>query len=273
MPSTLVGRRRSRRRPSRRARTRSRRGRSARRTTRTPTRAARCTSALARVAGDDRRGRRDRRARSLSTAGKVATTFFFSTSGGETESILDWTGHRARRTSSPSPDPYDSISPYHNWGPVPVTAQTIGKALKVPGPITRRYRRRSNAAGRVGKLTLVDAGSRRTTRRRRRRSRTALGLRSTWFTVGVMSLQAPVPQRRVAVRLAAHAHRHRARRRRRLARAARRSAATWQPVGPVRPPAALELDAAADDHDRLPARDADGRRGVRAHCASRRSSS
>jgi stage II sporulation protein D len=125
----------------------------------------------------------------LSFGGKVATTFFYSTSGGETESSLDWTG-----TSLPYliavPDPYDSISPYHNWGPVPVTAQTISKALKVPGPITDATTT-TNAAGRVGKLTLttplapmsVPATT----------LRTAIGLRSTWFTVGVMSLQAPVP--------------------------------------------------------------------------------
>ena len=32
------------------------------------------------------------------------------------------------------PDPYDDLSPYHNWGPTPVTAQAIVKALKLTRP-------------------------------------------------------------------------------------------------------------------------------------------
>jgi stage II sporulation protein D len=125
----------------------------------------------------------------LSYAGKVATTFFYSTSGGETESSVDWTG-----TALPYliavPDPYDSISPYHNWGPVPITAQTIGKALKTDGPITDATTA-TNAAGRVGKLTFMTPVARLSVPATK--LRTAIGLRSTWFTVGVMSLQAPTP--------------------------------------------------------------------------------
>ncbi|MFI5415403.1 MAG: SpoIID/LytB domain-containing protein, partial [Candidatus Lutacidiplasmatales archaeon] len=84
---------------------------------------------------------------------KVATTFFYSTSGGQTESSVDWTGTALPYLVS-VPDPYDDISPYHNWGPVPMTAQTISKALKVTGPITDATTV-ANAAGRVGKLNLV----------------------------------------------------------------------------------------------------------------------
>jgi len=50
----------------------------------------------------------------LSFGGKVATTFFYSTSGGETESSIDWTGTALPYLVS-VPDPYDTISPYHNW--------------------------------------------------------------------------------------------------------------------------------------------------------------
>jgi stage II sporulation protein D len=121
--------------------------------------------------------------------GSVATTFFSSTSGGKTESSLDWTG-----TSLPYlvsvPDPYDDISPYHNWGPVPVTAQTISKSLKIAGPITDATTV-MNAAGRVGKLNFMTPLTPLTVSATA--LRTAIGLRSTWFTVGVMSLSAPVP--------------------------------------------------------------------------------
>jgi stage II sporulation protein D len=125
---------------------------------------------------------------------KVATTFFYSTSGGQTESSVDWTGTALPYLVS-VPDPYDDISPYHNWGPVPVTAQTISRALKVTGPITDATTV-ANAAGRVGKLNLVTPLAPETISAATLRS--AIGLRSTWFTVGVMSLSAPLPSAPVA---------------------------------------------------------------------------
>ena len=124
----------------------------------------------------------------------VATTFFSSTSGGKTESSLDWTGTALPYLVS-VPDPYDDISPYHNWGPVPITAQTISKSLKLTGPITDATIV-ANAAGRVGKLNLVTPLTALTVSATT--LRTAIGLRSTWFTVGVMSLSAPVPSAPVA---------------------------------------------------------------------------
>ena len=121
--------------------------------------------------------------------GKVATTYFSSTSGGRTESSVDWTGTPVPYLVS-VPDPYDTISPYHDWGPVPVTAQTIAKALKITGPITDATTV-PNAAGRVAKLNLVTTpapvavpGA---------TLRAAVGLRSTWFSLGMISLAAPVP--------------------------------------------------------------------------------
>jgi SpoIID/LytB domain protein len=121
--------------------------------------------------------------------GTVATTFFYSTSGGETESSADWTG-----TSVPYlvsvPDPYDTLSPYHDWGPVPVTAASLLKALKLSGPVLD-VTTTPNQAGRVAQLKLttplqsllVPASQ----------LRTAVGLRSTWFTVGLLSLTQPQP--------------------------------------------------------------------------------
>ena len=121
--------------------------------------------------------------------GTVATTYFSSTSGGKTESSLDWTGTAVPYLIS-VPDPYDTMSPYHNWGPTPVTSETMSKSLKVPGPITDATTV-ANRAGRVGKLNLVTPLAALTVPAATLRS--AIGLRSTWFTVGVMSLSAPVP--------------------------------------------------------------------------------
>ena len=116
--------------------------------------------------------------------GKVATTFFSSTSGGQTESAADWTGTAVPYLVSVA-DPFDTISPYHDWGPVPITGKKVVSALKVKGPITDVKTTR-NAAGRVATLDLVAqaldvpvAAS---------KLRTALGLRSTWFDVGILSL-------------------------------------------------------------------------------------
>jgi stage II sporulation protein D len=122
-------------------------------------------------------------------AGKVAETFFSSTSGGQTESSADWTGTAIPYLVS-VPDPYDDLSPYHSWGPVPMTAQTVLKALKVTGPITDVTTTR-NQAGRVAQLKLttpLQALAVPATK-----LRTAIGLRSTWFTVGLLSLTQPQP--------------------------------------------------------------------------------
>ena len=120
---------------------------------------------------------------------KVATTYFYSTSGGRTESSLDWIG-----TSLPYlvsvPDPYDAISPYHDWGPVPLTAQAIGKALKITTPITDATTV-PNAAGRVAKLNFVTLPSPVSVSAKTLEA--AMGLRSTWFSLGMLSLTAPVP--------------------------------------------------------------------------------
>jgi stage II sporulation protein D len=125
----------------------------------------------------------------LSFGGKVATTFFSSTSGGRTESSLDWTGTALPYLVS-VPDPYDDISPYHNWGPTPVTAQAIAKALKLAAPVSDATTV-ANAAGRVGKVSLATAVEPMTVNATTLRG--AIGLRSTWFTLGVLSLAGPVP--------------------------------------------------------------------------------
>ena len=75
--------------------------------------------------------------------GTVATTFFSSTSGGKTESSQAWTGTALPYLVS-VPDPYDDISPYHDWGPVPVTAHDDREGAEAD----RRHHRRDDDAGR-----------------------------------------------------------------------------------------------------------------------------
>ena len=121
--------------------------------------------------------------------GQVAYTYFFSTSGGRTATVTDvWP------TSKPMPylvsvaDPYDAVSPYHRWGPIVLTAKAARAQLKVPGPL-RDLRMTITPSGRVG--TVVAAGPAADTEVNAGDVRRLLGLRSTWFRVGVLALAKP----------------------------------------------------------------------------------
>jgi stage II sporulation protein D len=126
--------------------------------------------------------------------GTVATTVFSSSSGGRTQTPSDaWGGEDVPYLPS-LPDPYDTISPYHNWGPVPVTAQALGRALGVRGRIVDATTT-ANSSLRVAQLdvrTLAGAAEK-TTPVTGPTAAAKLDLRSTWFRVSVLSLQPPLP--------------------------------------------------------------------------------
>ena len=126
--------------------------------------------------------------------GRIATTYFFSTSGGRTASVSDvWPGSGRIPYLVSVADPYDSLSPYHRWGPVVFTAKAARAKLKVPGPL-RELRTVVTPSGRVG--TLAAAGPTGETLVKGADVRTRLGLRSTWFRVGALALappEGPVP--------------------------------------------------------------------------------
>jgi stage II sporulation protein D len=129
--------------------------------------------------------------------GKVASTFFFSSSGGETESISDGWGTAPVPYLVAVPDPYDVLSPYHNWGPVPISAHTFAQALKVKGSILD-LQTTTDPAGRVSRLSVITLpslalGASTGPSFSGGTVSGALGLRSTWFSVSMMSLQQPVP--------------------------------------------------------------------------------
>src|SRR5207302_2610273 len=110
--------------------------------------------------------------------GKVAVTYFYSSSGGRTAAIADvWNSQPVPYLVSVS-DPYDAISPYHDWGPLAFTAAKLTKAFKVAGRLLDVHTT-LNASGRVSTVTAIGdegqvtlSGS---------DARTALSLRSTWF--------------------------------------------------------------------------------------------
>ncbi len=119
--------------------------------------------------------------------GTVAKTYFFSTSGGRTASAEDIWGEPVPYLVS-VPDPYDSISPHHTWGPMAFTGAALAKRLKMKGRVMD-VQSELNSSGRVKTLTVV--GSLGTLEIPGTSVRQRLGVQSTWFTVGVLSLSAP----------------------------------------------------------------------------------
>src|SRR6266545_3136007 len=119
--------------------------------------------------------------------GQVAKTFFFSTSGGRTASAEDVWGEAVPYLLS-VPDPYDSISPYHDWGPFSFTGVKLAKALEMSGRVVD-LQPQLNSSGRIRTLNVV--GTKSTVAVQGGDLRRRLGLRSTWFSVGVLSLSAP----------------------------------------------------------------------------------
>ncbi len=67
--------------------------------------------------------------------GSVALTLFSSSTGGRTQSAADAFGPPGRPYLVSVSDPYDNISPWHDWGPVPVTGTTLASSLGVVGRV------------------------------------------------------------------------------------------------------------------------------------------
>jgi stage II sporulation protein D len=119
--------------------------------------------------------------------GQVAKTFFFSTSGGRTASAEDVWGEAVPYLVSVA-DPYDTISPYHSWGPFAYTGTKLAQMMKLKGRVVD-LQADLNSSGRIKTLNVV--GTKGNVAIAGADLRKRLGVRSTWFTVGVLSLSAP----------------------------------------------------------------------------------
>ncbi|HSB38594.1 MAG TPA: SpoIID/LytB domain-containing protein [Gaiellaceae bacterium] len=120
--------------------------------------------------------------------GELAQTFFFSSSGGRTANVQDVWGSKSVPYLVSVPDPYDTLSPYHNWGPLRYSARLLGRRLHARGTLLD-VRTSAAASGRVRTVSVVGSkGTRTVTGDAVRR---LLHLRSTWFTIGTLSLQPP----------------------------------------------------------------------------------
>ncbi|MFN2612393.1 MAG: SpoIID/LytB domain-containing protein [Solirubrobacterales bacterium] len=114
-------------------------------------------------------------------AGKPATTFFFSTSGGHTENIeFSFVGSAPKPYLKGVPDPYDNASPYHRWRLTLTQARmqaALARYLK-GGRLKKIKVNQRGTSPRIVYATLIStAGNTRVTGST---LRTALGLRDTW---------------------------------------------------------------------------------------------
>ena len=128
--------------------------------------------------------------------GGLAWTLYHSTSGGKTASRLDEWDLSGMPYLDSVNDPYDSISPHHTWGPDAYedcpgsgrdcvwSASSLRRALRSSASIRDFRVVERNGSSRVERTRLTPSG--------REISggelRNLLGLRSTWFTIGVLRL-------------------------------------------------------------------------------------
>jgi len=119
--------------------------------------------------------------------GRVATTFYHSTSGGMTAAVAEvWPKARSVPYLVSVPDPHDNLSKHHRWGPFRLTPSDVGQTLGL-GP-ARDLLAVRGPSGRVTELKLkLGHGTRTMLAQDFRR---ALDLRSTWFTVRALHLEA-----------------------------------------------------------------------------------
>jgi stage II sporulation protein D len=120
--------------------------------------------------------------------GEVADTFFSSSSGGRTAALTQvFPNEQPVPYLVSVPDPYDTLSPYHNWGPVPIGAAFASRKLGVVGVTALQPQPATGRAsvvlvtGATGQVPLPASFV-----------RGQLGLRSTWWSgVGVLTLARP----------------------------------------------------------------------------------
>ena len=139
------------------------------------------------VSGEDSRTTRAvvrTRATVLKYRGAVITAFFFSTSGGRTESAANIFGAAAARPYLVSvPDGYDRISPLHVWPDRPAfTGARLGRLLGLARPVTQLTVVRRGVSPRVLEARATTADGR-STLFTGTDLRVRLGLRDTWFSV------------------------------------------------------------------------------------------
>ena len=126
--------------------------------------------------------------------GEPVTTYFFSTSGGRTESPENvWAGAEPQPYLRSVDDPYDDESPYHRWGPIVKTRGQVEQALGslVKGRFKRIAITRRGDSPRIVKAAVVGTRGRTTVTGEQLKQR--FGLRDTWIAFNSVVTEVETP--------------------------------------------------------------------------------
>jgi stage II sporulation protein D len=142
----------------------------------------------------------------LTWHGQVARAYYSSSSGGRTEAVQNaWKGSGPIPYLVSVPDPWDSYSPHHDWGPFAFQAGTLASRLGASSAI-EGVRLVRDSGYRVTEVeATLDSGA--TVNWSGEQFERALHLQSNWFTIGELTL-APSASRVLyghSFRLAVHA--------------------------------------------------------------------
>ena len=128
-------------------------------------------------------------AKILTYRGEPAITFFSASTGGKTAAIQDgFPGSKPVPYLVSVPDPYDTVSPFHSWGPYVYDAGYLARRLGLSGKL-QDARTSRNPSSRVNSVAFTTSAGQRTLTGGEIRQ--TLGLRSTWFSIGVLGLDKP----------------------------------------------------------------------------------
>jgi stage II sporulation protein D len=125
----------------------------------------------------------------LTWDGRIAVTYYSSSSGGRTADVRDVFPTAAAVPYLRSvPDPYDAASPNHEWGPFVFSPGSLGSALGAGSSISSVSIDRGPSGRAIDvDLHLASGGIDRIAAKR---VEDALHLRSTWFSIGTLGLSA-----------------------------------------------------------------------------------
>ncbi len=125
----------------------------------------------------------------LTWDGQVARTYYSSSSGGRTESVRDaWPGSAPIPYLRSVPDPYDTYSPHHDWGPYNFSATRLAAQLGLESPVESVQVQRDSSLRAESVVFHLASGA--VASRPAAGVARALHLLSTWFSIGQLQLSA-----------------------------------------------------------------------------------
>ncbi len=123
----------------------------------------------------------------LTWDGQVARTYYSSSSGGRTDAVQDaWPGSAPIPYLRSVPDPWDTYSPHHDWGPYNFSAARLAARLGLASPVESvRVERDGSLRAETVVFHLASGAD---VRRSAPDVSKELGLLSTWFSIGDLRL-------------------------------------------------------------------------------------